>query len=79
MLFIKIYFFLGFVMVLVVLWDFKTVPKTASRYTKKSVEKVTGFGLIVQAVRNLVKMASVAFFLWPTIIWREIYGAEDKP
>jgi hypothetical protein len=74
MLFIQIYFFLGLVMVLVVLWDFKTVPKTASRYTKKPVEKGAGFGLIVLAVRNFVIMASVAFFLWPAIIWREIYG-----
>jgi hypothetical protein len=79
MFFINIYFFLGIVMVLVVLWDFKTVPKTASRYTKKAVNKETGFALIVLAIRNLVIMASLAFFLWPAIIWWEVFGNENNP
>ena len=79
MFFIQIYFFLGIVMALVVLWDFKTVPKTTNRYTKKAVNNETGFALIILAIRNLVIMASLAFFLWPAIIWREIYGNADKP
>jgi hypothetical protein len=65
-------------MVLVILLDFKTVPKTASRYTKKAVDKEIEFALIVLAIRNLAIMASLAFFLWPAIIWREIFGNEDK-
>jgi len=79
MVFIQIYFFLGIVMVLVVLWDFKTVPKTASRYTKKAVDKETEFAPIILAIRNLVIMTSLAFFIWPAIIWWEIFGNEDKP
>jgi len=78
MFLIQIYFFLGFVMALVVLWDFKTVPKTASRYTKMAMDKETGFALIILAIRNLVIMASMAFFLWPAIIWWEIFGMDDK-
>jgi hypothetical protein len=79
MFFIQIYLFLGIVMVLVVLWDFKTVPKTASRYIKKAVDKETGVALIVLAIRNLVIMASLAFFLWPAIIWWEVFGNENNP
>ena len=47
MFFIQLYLFLSIVMVLVVLWDFKTVPKTAGRFTKKVGEKETDFALIV--------------------------------
>ncbi len=79
MFFIQIYFLFGIVMVLVVLWDFKTVPKTASRYTKKVADKESEFSPIVLAIRNLVIMTSVAFFIWPAIIWWEIFENEDKP
>lgn len=79
MVFIQIYFFLGIVVALAVLWDFKTVPKTASRYTKKAVDKETEFAPIVLAIRNLVVMTSLALFIWPAIIWWEIFGSEDKP
>lgn len=64
-------------MTLVVLWDFKTVPKTASRYTKSAVNNDKGFALIILAVRNLVVMTSLAFFLWPAIIRWEISGNAD--
>jgi hypothetical protein len=78
MLFIQLYLFFGLVMTLVVLWDFKTVPKTASRYTKKALKKETGFALIILSIRNLVIMATMAFFLWPVIIGCEIFGKEDQ-
>lgn len=78
MYFIQIYFFLGIVMVLVVLWNFKTVPKTAGRFTKKPGAKETDFALIVLAIRNMTLMALLAFFVWPAIIWLEAVGDKDK-
>jgi hypothetical protein len=78
MLLIELYLFFGFVMALVVLWDFKTVPKTAHLYIKKAEANETGFALIILAIRNLVIMTSLAFFLWPTIIWCEVFGKEVK-
>jgi len=78
MFFIQIYLFLSLVMVLVVLWDFKTVPKTASRFTKKPGDKETDFDLIVLAIRNMTLMALLAFFVWPAIIWVETVSDKDK-
>jgi hypothetical protein len=78
MLFVQIYFFIGIAMVLVVLWDFKAVPQTANRYTKRAVDRETEFAPIVLAIRNLLIMTSLAFFIWPAIIWWEIFGNEDK-
>ena len=78
MFLIKIYLFLSIVMVLVVLWDFKTVPKTASRFTKKVGDKETDLALIVLAIRNLTFMAMLAFFVWPVIIWVETVSDKDK-
>ena len=65
-------------MTLVALWDFKTVPKTVSRFTKKPDDKKTGFALIVLTIRNLLTMTSLAFFLWPAMIWWEVFENKDK-
>lgn len=62
MYFVKIYFTLGLAMLFVVLWDYKYLPKTASRLVKQSGDK-TGFALIVLALRNLIVMALFSFFL----------------
>ena len=78
MFFIQVYLFLSLVMVLVVLWDFKTVPKTANRFTKKPGDKETDFALIVLAIRNMTLMALLAFFVWPAIIWVEAASDNDK-
>ncbi len=79
MLFIKIYFLISVVMVLTVLWDFKIVPKTARRYTKELADKKSEFAPIVLAIRNLLVMTALAFFIWPAIIWWEIFDNESKP
>ncbi len=65
-------------MVLVVLWDFKTVPKTASRFTKIPGDEETDFALIVLAIRNMTLMAMLAFFVWPAIVWVETVSDKDK-
>jgi len=74
----KIYFLLGLAMVLVVLYDYKILPKTANRLTKPAKEGETGFALIVNAIRNMLLMALFAFFLWPVVVWLELRGASEK-
>jgi hypothetical protein len=78
MYFIKIYFILGLAMLLVVLWDYKYVPKTASRLTKQAGENESGFSLITSAIRNLMLMALFAFFLWPVVVGMELFGKNES-
>ena len=75
---IKIYFILGLAMLLVVLWDFKKLPKTARLLTKPPAEHVSGFALIANAIRNMVLMALFAFFLWPLVVVIEVIGDKEK-
>ncbi len=75
---IEIYFILGLAMLLVVLWDYKFVPKTASWLTKKAEEGEAGFALIVNAIRNLTLMALFAFFLWPLVVVMELSDKKQK-
>ena len=75
---LKIYFILGLAMVLVVLWDYKCLPKTASRLTKPAGEGESGFALIANAIRNMLVMALFAFFLWPVVVWMELRGVREK-
>jgi hypothetical protein len=75
--FIKIYFILGLAMCLVVLWDYKYLPKTANRLVKQPGDK-TGFSLVVLAVRNLMLMTLFAFFLWPLVVVIESSGTGNK-
>ena len=75
---IKIYFILGLAMLLVVLWDSKYVPKTASRLTKQAGGNESGFFLITNAVRNLMLMALFVFFLWPLVVIMELSGKKEK-
>ena len=77
MYFVKIYFILGLAMSLVVLWDYKYLPKTANRLVKRPGDK-TGFSLIVFSVRNLMLMVLFAFFLWPLVVVTELSGTRDK-
>lgn len=69
---IKAYFILGLAMVLVVMFDYKFLPNTASRLTKPAGEGKTGFPLITNAIRNMLAMALFAFFLWPVVVWMEL-------
>jgi len=69
---IEAYFLLGLAMALVVLFDYKYLPKTASRLTKPAKEGETGFALITNAIRNMLVMALFAFFLWPVVVWIEL-------
>jgi hypothetical protein len=69
---LKIYFILGLAMVLVVLFDYKILPKTASRLTKPAGKGESGFALITNAIRNMLVMALFAFFLWPVVVWMEL-------
>jgi hypothetical protein len=78
MYFFKIYFILGLAMLFVVLWDFKNVPKTASRLTKQAGENESGFSLITNAIRNLMLMVLFAFFLWPVVVGMELSGGKEK-
>ena len=78
MYFFIIYFIPGLAMFLVVLWDYKYLPKTASRLTKQAGENESGFSLIVLAVRNLMLMALFAFFLWPVVLVMELSGEKKK-
>jgi len=71
MYFVKIYFILGLAMIVVVLWDYKYLPKTANRLVKQAGDK-TGFSLIVLSVRNLMLMTLFAFFLWPLVVILEL-------
>ena len=75
---LKIYFVLGLAMALVVLFDYKILPKTASRLTKPVGEGESGFALITNAIRNLSVMALFAFFLWPVVVWMELRGEKEK-
>jgi hypothetical protein len=76
--FFIIYFILGLAMFLVVLWDYKHLPKTTSRITKQAGVNDSGFSLIVLAVRNMMLMALFAFFLWPVVVVMELPGAKEK-
>jgi len=75
---LKIYFILGLAMALVVLFDYKILPKTASRLTKPAGEGESGFALITNAIRNMLMMALFAFFLWPVVVWMELRGEKEK-
>lgn len=77
MYFVKVYFTFGLAMLFVVLWDFKYLPNTARRLVKQPGDG-TGFSLIVLAVRNLMLMASFAFFLWPLVVLIELTGNREK-
>jgi hypothetical protein len=74
---IKAYLILGLAMCLVVLWDYKCLPRTAGRLVKQPVDK-SGFSLVVLAVRNLTLMALFAFFLWPLVVVLELSGKGRK-
>ena len=74
MVFIKIYFILGLAMVLVVLWDYRSLPKTAKRLVKPAGENDAGFSLITRSIRNYLLMALFAFFLWPVVLRIELSG-----
>jgi hypothetical protein len=76
MYFVKMYFILGLAMIFVVLWDYKYLPKTAKRLVKQPGD-ISGFPLIVLAVRNLTLMALFAFFLWPLVVVLELSGTKD--
>jgi len=75
---LKIYFILGLAMVLVVLFDYKILPKTASRLTKPAGKDESGFALITNAIRNILMMALFAFFLWPVVVWMELRAGKKK-
>jgi hypothetical protein len=75
---LKIYFILGLAMALVVLFDYKFLPKTASRLTKPVGEGESGFALITNAIRNMLVMALFAFFLWPVVVWMELRKGKGK-
>jgi len=64
-------------MFLVVLWDYKFLPKTANRLLKQPDNK-SGFSLIVLSIRNLMVMALFAFFLWPLVVVLELSGKNVK-
>ena len=72
--FIKLYFILGLAMLLVVLWDYRFLPKTARRLTKPADENDAGFALITRAIRNYLVMGLFAFFLWPLVVGIELSG-----
>lgn len=74
---VKIYFILGVAMLLVVLWDYRYLPKTASRLVKQPGDK-TGFSLVVLSVRNLALMALFSLFLWPLVVVMELSGVRGK-
>lgn len=74
---IKTYFLLGLAMCLVVLWDYKCLPRTAGRLVKQPGDK-TGFSLVVLGVRNLTLMVLFAFFLWPVVVALELSGTGKK-
>jgi hypothetical protein len=78
MYFLMIYLIFGLAMFLVVLWDYKYLPKTARRLTKQAGENESGFSLIVLAVRNLMLMALFALFLWPVVLVIELSGEKEK-
>ena len=69
---LKIYFIFGLAMALVVLFDYKILPKTANRLTKPAGKGETGFALITNAIRNMLVMAMFALFLWPVVVWMEL-------
>jgi hypothetical protein len=72
MYFIKIYLILGLAMLLVVLWDQKYVPKTASRLTKQPEDNGSDFSRIANAIRNWTVMLLFALFLWPAVLIMEL-------
>jgi hypothetical protein len=76
--FIKIYFILGLALALVVLWDYKFLPKTAKRLVKPAGENDAGFSLVTRAIRNYLLMALFAFFLWPVVVGIELSGGKEK-
>ena len=73
-----IYFILGLAMFLVVLWDYKYLPKTAGILTKQAEKNASSFSLVVLAVRNLLLMALFALFLWPVIVVIELSGEKEE-
>ena len=78
MYFLKMYFILGLAMLLVVLWDYKYLPKTANRLTRQAGQNKSGFSLITNSIRNLTLMAFFAFFLWPVVVVMELFGEKEK-
>lgn len=77
MFLLKAYLILGLAMCLVVLWDYKCLPRTAGRLVKQPGDR-TGFSLVVLAVRNLTLMALFAFILWPLVLALELSGKGNK-
>ncbi len=78
MYFVKMYFILGLAMLLIVLWDYKYLPKTAERLIKQPKDGLVGFSRIANSVRNLTLMALFAFFLWPVVVGMELSGKSGK-
>lgn len=72
----RIYFTLGLAMLLAVLWDYRTFPKTARRLTREAKPGASEFSRILGAMRNLTLMALMAFFLWPAVLVIEL--SRDK-
>ena len=65
-------------MALIVLWDYKYLPRTAQLLTKEPEDSALGFSRIANSIRNLALMAFFAFFLWPVVVGLELFGKERK-
>jgi hypothetical protein len=74
----KLYFICGAAMALVVLWDYNKLPATARRVAKKTPATGSQFSKIALDTRNMVVMALVAFFLWPLVIYLELFDKGGK-
>ena len=78
MTYTSIYFVPGLAIVLVMLWDYTRFTVTAKRLAKPAQEKGSQFSRIAREVRNLTVMALCGFFLWPWVVWMELFGNGKK-
>lgn len=74
----KLYFLCGLAMALVALWDYKKLPRTAERLTRQTPKTGSDFSQIALDTRNMVVMVLFTFFLWPVVVYLEVFRKGGK-
>lgn len=71
---VKLYFVCGLAMALVALWDYRKLAHTAARLARQTPKSASQFSRIALDTRNMVVMVLFAFFLWPVVVYLELFG-----
>ncbi len=71
---VKLYFVCGLAMALVALWDYRKLARTAQRLARPAPKTGSQFSKIALDTRNMAVMVLFAFFLWPAVVYMELFG-----